>query len=189
MRLGLVLLAACTVPAPSGPTPAWVTDTSTYGHAATQQAAIADHYRSTADKIVAAAHADRAAYQTLAELTDTVGHRLAGSPELDRAVVWGVATMKAAGLANVHTEKVMVPHWARGIEEGAIITPQPKAVRVLGLGGSVGTAKGGVTAPLVVVHDWKELEAAKDRVKGAIVLYDVAMAPYDELATKDPSSY
>ena len=189
MKCALVLLAACAAPAPTTPTPAWVTDTSTYGHSTTPSAAIADHYRATADKIVAAAHADRAAYQTLSELTDTIGHRLAGSPELDRAVVWGVAAMKSAGLANVHTEKVMVPHWARGVEEGAIVTPQPRPVRVLGLGGSVGTAKGGVTAPLVVVHDWKELEAAKDRVKGAIVLYDVAMPPFDDLAAKDPTGY
>lgn len=186
----LVLLAACASPAAAPQTPPkWIADTSSYGQNTSQSTAIADRYRGIAEKILAAAHSDRSAYQHLADLTDTVGHRLAGSPELDRAVQWGVAAMKAEGLANVHTEKVMVPHWARGVEEAAIVTPHEHPIRVLGLGGSVGTAKGGVTAPLVVVHDFKELEAQKDRVKGAIVLYDVAMPAFDPLATEDSTGY
>jgi len=186
----LLLVAACATPtaAPQTP-PKWIADTTSYGQNTSQSTAIADRYRGVAEKILAAAHNDRSAYQHLADLTDTVGHRLAGSPELDRAIQWGVAAMKAEGLANVHTEKVMVPHWARGIEEAEIVTPHEHAIRVLGLGGSVGTAKGGVTAPLVVVHDWKELEAEKDHVKGAIVLYDVAMPAFDPTATEDSTGY
>jgi carboxypeptidase Q len=185
----LVALAACApAPTPQAP-PKWIADTSSYGENTSQSTAIADRYRGIADKILAAAHGDRSAYQHLADLTDTVGHRLAGSPELDRAVQWGVAAMKAEGLANVHTEKVMVPHWQRGIEEASIITPHEHPLRVLGLGGSVGTVKGGVTAPLVVVHDWKELEAQKDRVKGSIVLFDVAMPAFDEHALEDATGY
>ena len=158
----LVLLAACASPAAAPQTPPkWIADTSSYGQNTSQSTAIADRYRGVAEKILAAAHPDRSAYQHLADLTDTVGHRLAGSPELDRAVQWGVAAMKAEGLANVHTEKVMVPHWARGVEEAAIVTPHEHPIRVLGLGGSGGTAKGGVTAPLGGVHDFKELEAQK----------------------------
>jgi carboxypeptidase Q len=184
-----LLLVACAEPQSAQPTPQWVSDTSSYGHNASQATAIADRYRAVADKIIATGHADRGAYQTLSELTDTIGHRLAGSPELDRAVVWAQAVMKADGLANVHTEKVMVPHWVRGEEDAAVVTPNPRSVRVLGLGGSVGTPKGGITAPLVVVHDWKELEAAKDHVKGAIVLFDVAMPPFDDQREKDPTGY
>ena len=189
-RVALAVLAACAAPAtvPQAP-PAWIADTNSYGQNTSQSTAIADRYRGAAQKILAAAHGDRSAYQHLADLTDTVGHRLAGSPELDRAVQWGVAAMKAEGLANVHTEKVMVPHWARGLEEASIVTPHDHPLRVLGLGGTVGTAKGGVTAPLVVVHDWKELEAEKDHVKGAIVLYDVAMPAFDEHAAEDPTGY
>jgi carboxypeptidase Q len=189
-RLALILLAACSAPAPAPQAPpTWIADTGSYGQNTSQSTAIADRYRGVADKILAAAHADRSAYQHLADLTDTVGHRLAGSPELDRAVQWGVAAMKAEGLANVHTEKAMVPHWQRGIEEAAIVTPHDHPMRVLGLGGTVGTVKGGVTAPLVVVRDWKDLEAQKDRVKGSIVLYDVAMPPFDEHAAEDPTGY
>ncbi|MEO6772373.1 MAG: M20/M25/M40 family metallo-hydrolase [Kofleriaceae bacterium] len=186
----LALFAACSAPAAAPQAPAaWISDTSTFGQNTSQSTAIADRYRGVAQQILAAAHGDRSAYQHLADLTVTVGHRLAGSPELDRAVLWGVAAMKAEGLTNVHTEKVMVPHWARGVEEAAIVTPHEHPLRVLGLGGSVGTVKGGVTAPLVVVHDWKELEAQKDRVQGAIVLYDVAMPAFDPHATEDATGY
>ena len=64
-----------------GPTtPAWVTDTSTFVHAGDPaSASIADRYRDVAAKIIAAARADRGAYDKLAELTDTIGHRLSGS--------------------------------------------------------------------------------------------------------------
>ena len=42
-------------------------------------------------------------------LCDRIGHRLSGSPALDRAVAWGAERMEAEGLVNVHTEEVMVP--------------------------------------------------------------------------------
>lgn len=185
-RLALLLFAACATPVSPRPQAPWIADTSSYGRNVSQSQAISDRYRATADKIIAAGHPDRGAYTRLAELTDTVGHRLVGSADLDRAIAWAIATMKADGLVNVHTEKVMVPHWVRGEEEGAIVTPNPRTVRVLGLGGTVATPKGGITAPLVVVGDWKELESKN--IKGAIVLFDVAMPPYGTFAT-DPTGY
>ena len=183
MRLAVVaaLLAACD---PTehyvAKTPNWVSDTSTITPGGPPGTAIADHYRAVAAQIVAAARADRGAYQKLAELTEKVGHRLSGSPELDRAIAWAAQTMRDDGLANVHTEKVMVPHWVRGAEAAELVTPTARPLRVLGLGGTIATPKAGITAPVVVVHDWDELEAKRDQVKGAIVLYDVPMPPWNE---------
>ncbi len=175
----LAVLAGC-IPAPvNTTTPAWVNDTSTVAVTAAPPPALADHYRDVAMKIIAAARADRGAYAKLSELTDKIGHRLSGSPELDRAIAWAAQAMKDDGLA-VHTEKVMVPHWVRGTEEAALIAPVARPVAVLGLGGSVATPKGGITAPVVVVHDWKELDAKGDQIKGAIVVYDVAMPQWTE---------
>ncbi|MDB4956252.1 MAG: peptidase [Myxococcales bacterium] len=172
-RLVLLSLAGCVAPvAMQAPTPAWVSDTSTLP--ASQKATIADPYREVAAKIIATARADRGAYQKLAELTDKIGHRLSGSPELDRAIAWAAQTMKSDGL-EVHTEKVMVPHWVRGAEDGEITAPIARPLHLIGLGGTIATPKAGITAPIVVVHDWKELEAKHDQLKGAIVLFDVAM--------------
>jgi Zn-dependent M28 family amino/carboxypeptidase len=51
---------------------------------------------------------------------------------------------------------------------------------LLALGGSVATPKPGLTAPVVVVHDWAELESKREQVKGAIVVYNVPMPAYSE---------
>ena len=173
----LVVLVACAADAPERPPPKWVADTSTFELA--RATPIADHYRTIAARILAAARADRGAYDKLAQLTDRIGHRLSGSPELDRAIAWATRAMTDDGL-EAHTEKVMVPHWVRGAEDAALVAPVARPLRIVGLGGTVATPRAGIDAPVVVVHDWKELEAAGDRVKGAIVLYDVAMPAWTE---------
>jgi carboxypeptidase Q len=150
-----------------------VNDTSQKG-ATAKPSPIVDSYRDVAAKIIATARADRGAYKKLAYLTDNIGARLAGSPNLDKAIAWAAQTMKDDGL-EVRTEKVMVPHWVRGAEEASITAPVTRPIRVLTLGGSVATPKGGITAPVVVVHDWKELEAKAEHIRGAIVVYNVAM--------------
>jgi Zn-dependent M28 family amino/carboxypeptidase len=185
-RALLVLVIGCApAPAPHH-IPAWVSETKSFGAAAAPSpaapppaATIADLYREPVDKIVTVAHADRDAYRKLSQLTDRIGHRLSGSPELERAIAWAVQTMKDDG-HDVHTEKVMVPHWVRGLEAAELTAPIARPLQVLGLGGTVGTPKGGITAPIVVVHDWAELEAKHETVKGAIVLYDVAMPAWTE---------
>ncbi len=175
MKRFLLLLCACLPESTTTPAPAaWIADTSVIGPPVVVHASIADRYREVGGKIIAAAHADRGAYKKLAELTDRVGHRFSGSPELDKAIRWAVQSLKDDGF-DVHTEAVMVPHWVRGAEDGDILGPNGRPLHLLGLGGSVATPKGGITAPVVVVHDWAELAAKRDAVKGAIVLYDVPM--------------
>jgi hypothetical protein len=165
-------------PSGTSKTPTWVVDTSSYGPRPAS-APLAERYRPTALQILAAARGERGAYARLSELTDRIGHRLAGSPELDRAIAWATGALKSEGL-EVHTEKVMVPHWVRGAEDAALVAPITRPLQIIGLGGTVPTPKAGVTAPVVVVHDWKELDAKRDQIQGAIVLYDVAMPAYSE---------
>lgn len=185
--LWCLVLAACAVPQTGTSQPAaWVADTSSYGPAtpATKQATLAERYADTAAKILAAARADRGAYAKLAELTDKIGHRLSGSPGMERAVEWAAATMKADG-HDVRTERVMVPVWVRGAEAAAIVAPAgpggaPTPLRVLGLGGTVPTPKGGLVAPVIVIRSFDELEARAAEVAGKLVLYDVAMPSWNE---------
>jgi carboxypeptidase Q len=144
-----------------------------------QSQAIIDKHRAAAASIIAGARADDGAYTELAYLTDRIGHRLSGSAGLTAAVAWTAAEMKRDG-HDVRTEKVMVPHWRRGAERGELIAPQQRPLHLLGLGGTVPTPRGGVTARVVVVKDWAELKAKAAQVKGAIVLFDVAMPAYSE---------
>jgi carboxypeptidase Q len=178
----LLSIAACTIPqSGAGQVPAWVSDTSSYGSigsVATPPPALAG-YREAADRIIATARADRGAYARLAELTDTIGHRLSGSPQLDRAIEWAARVMREDG-HDVRTEPVMVPVWVRGAEEAAIVTPHPRPLRVLGLGGTIPTPRGGLTAPVIVIRSFDELEARAADVKGKLVLYDVAMPPWSD---------
>ena len=67
-------------------------------------------------KIVTAARTSSGAYDKLRRLCDDVGHRLSGSAQLESAVDWAVATMKADGHENVRTEPAMVRKWVRGRE-------------------------------------------------------------------------
>jgi len=139
-----------------------------------------DAYRAPAARLIAEATRDNFAWERLAVLTDTIGARLSGSPQLDRAIAWAVAEMKRDGLDNVHTEKVMVPKWVRGSESAELIEPSRRALAMLGLGGSVATPKDGIEGSVLVVHGFEELEAYAAKMRGRIVLLNVAFTSYGE---------
>ena len=132
----------------------------------------------TAERLRAEAFRTNGAYEDLAWLCDRIGHRLAGSPQLDQAIAWAQARLSAAGLVNVHAEPVMVPHWVRGRESAELLLPAPHQLHILGLGGSVGTPEGGLTADVVVVGSFEELDQLGAAVKGKIVLFDVPYKGY-----------
>jgi carboxypeptidase Q len=131
-----------------------------------------------AERLRAEAFRTHGAYEDLAWLCDRIGPRLAGSPQLDQAIQWAQARLKAAGLENVHPEPVLVPHWVRGRESAEILLPTPHRLHILGLGGSVGTPEGGLRADAVVVSSFEELDQLGDKVKGKIVLFDVPYKGY-----------
>src|SRR4051812_20879919 len=183
LALTLATVAACSPLTYEAATPKWVNDTSTIEpHSPTP---IADHYRGTAKTIIAAARADHGAYDRLSELTDKVGNRISGSPQLDKAIAWATDELKADGF-DAHTEKVMVPHWVRGAASATITTPITRDLHLLALGGSIATPKAGLSAPVVVVHDWNELDAKATQVRGAIVVYNTPMPAWTE---KEGSGY
>jgi len=137
-----------------------------------------DSYRATAGRIIGAALVSDRAYTRLAHLTDHIGHRLSGSPALERAIEWALAEMKKDGLDNVRGEKVMVPHWVRGEESLEMTTPRPMKLAMLGLGNSVGTPAEGITAEAVVVRNFAELDALGEKVRGKIVVYNAPFTNY-----------
>ena len=137
-----------------------------------------DDYRTTAARIIGAALTSDKAYQRLAYLTDHIGNRLSGSQNLEHAIEWAVSEMKKDGLANVHPEKVMVPHWVRGEESLELTSPVSRKLTMLGLGNSIGTPADGVAAEAVVVRNFDELERIGEGVRGKIVVYNVPFTDY-----------
>ncbi|ACY15186.1 M20/M25/M40 family metallo-hydrolase [Haliangium ochraceum] len=139
---------------------------------------LADAYREPAARILQAALADQRAFDKLAYLSDHIGHRLSGSRGLEQAVAWTQEVMRREGHENVRAEKVMVPHWVRGAESASMLAPYSRPLTILGLGNSVGTGPRGVTGEVIVIDDFDALEARAAEVKGKIVLFNKAMAPY-----------
>jgi Zn-dependent M28 family amino/carboxypeptidase len=72
---------------------------------------------------------------------------------------------------------VKVPHWVRGAESARLIAPEMRPLHMLGLGMSVGTPPGGITADVVVVWNFDDLaKLGRAGVRGKIVLFN---APYE----------
>ncbi|HET9012899.1 MAG TPA: M20/M25/M40 family metallo-hydrolase, partial [Gemmatimonadaceae bacterium] len=147
---------------------------------ATVAAQDAAAYRPAADRLIDAAMKDSAAWNRIAELTDTFGHRLSGSEPLERAIDWMLDRMRTEGLENVRGEPVMEPHWVRGEESAELLAPRRKKLAMLGLGGSTATPAGGITAPVLVVTSFDDLRARAAEARGKIVLFDVPFTDYGQ---------
>ncbi|MGC4087733.1 MAG: M20/M25/M40 family metallo-hydrolase [Polyangiaceae bacterium] len=132
-------------------------------------------YRDSAAAILRHCLANDAAFAKLRELSDDIGPRLSGSAGLEHAVAWAERTFQADGHERVRAEPVDVPHWVRGAESAELQTTPPRTLHPLTLGGSVPTPPSGVTAELLVMRSFDELEARKAEVNGKIVLFDHPM--------------
>jgi carboxypeptidase Q len=127
------------------------------------------------------------AYDNLHYLTKQIGGRLSGSPQMVKAEKWGVALMKESGADKAWLQECMVPHWVRGGKDKAEATyngaakgnllPNKKELDVLALGNSEGTKNKNITADIVLVNSFEELEKKKDSVKGKIVFYNYKFNP------------
>ena len=140
---------------------------------------LTEQYRDTATKLIDAALADQGGMDKLSYLCDRIGNRLSGSPGLEKAIAWAAAQMKEDGLVNVSTPRVKVPHWVRGNESAALVEPVAKPLTILGLGGSIATPKKGITAEVVPVSNFDELEKkGRAGIQGKIVLFNVVYQGY-----------
>jgi carboxypeptidase Q len=137
-------------------------------------------YRADAGRLIQAALADSFAYDRLATMTDRFGNRLSGSDALEHTIDWVMDQMRRDGLQNVHGEPVMVPHWVRGEESAELLSPRAVPLHMIGLGMSVGTPPGGITADVIVVGSEDELKARGAEARGKIILFDVPFTSYGE---------
>ena len=123
------------------------------------------------------------ALRQLRHLTYNIGPRLAGSAQAQFAAEYVAAEMRKLGL-EARLEKTKVPHWVRGVETAELVEYSGQApgttqkVVLTALGGSKGTPAEGITAEVVAVHSYDELNAlGSAAVTGKIVLYD---QPFDK---------
>lgn len=118
------------------------------------------------------------AYRQTAYLSNNIGARLTGSLQAERAVQYVAEEMRKLGL-DVRLQKLTVPHWVRGEERGELVEFEGMArgttqkIVLTALGGSIATAPNGLTAEIVVVNNFDELEKlGRKNVEGKIVLFN-----------------
>jgi carboxypeptidase Q len=123
------------------------------------------------------------AWHQLEHLTENIGPRPAGSLQAQASAEYVAAEMRKLGL-EVHLEPAEVSHWIRGEEKAQLVeypgqTPETNQRIVLTtISGSSATPAQGITADVVVVHNFEELTAlGREKAAGKIVLFNV---PYDE---------
>lgn len=142
------------------------------------QSVLNSEHKEHVQQLIRKAMGSDVAWERLTYMADTFGPRFSGSENLENSIDWIVETMKQDGFDRVWTQPVMVPHWVRGEESATLITPREKNLPMLSLGGTVATPAEGITADVIVVKSFEELEKVKDQVKGKIVLYNVEFTSY-----------
>jgi carboxypeptidase Q len=128
--------------------------------------------------IKAAALNDDYAYRQLAHLTENIGARPTGSPQATAAAEYVAGELRKLGL-DVRLEPVTVPHWVRGAETAALVeypgmvAGTTQKIVLTALGGSTPTPAEGLTADVVTVDTFEELQAlGHDKVVGKIVFFN-----------------
>jgi carboxypeptidase Q len=109
----------------------------------------------------------------LTYLSDVIGARLTGSPNLKKANEWTKEKMIGYGLENVHLEGWQIPvGWERGTATARLVEPDNgKTLTVAAAGWSPGT-KGKITGDVMVLtaQTPADLTKYKGKLKNAIIL-------------------
>ena len=125
------------------------------------------------DEIYDEALSNGESYKWLDYLSNQIGGRLSGSINYDRSVKWGKEELDMIDIDSVWLQPVMIPKWVRGAPEYAHIESSPGntiSVPIAALGGSISTPSIGISANVIEVKNFKELNnIGRDSVKGKIV--------------------
>lgn len=133
---------------------------STMLAAAVGQAAPLRDAHDTAVDLRERALAGTPAYDLVAELSDRIGARVAGTPEEEHAAGWALEAAARLGLPDGRIETFPIDGWVRGPERAAVIAPTAQPLVISTLGGSVPTPDGGIVAEVAHFATWEDLLAA-----------------------------
>ena len=118
-------------------------------------------------------------YNWLEYLSKNIGPRLSGSLNAERSVNWSKKILESIGLDSIWLQPVMVPKWVRGNFEYAYIESSPGNtinVNVCSLGGSIPTPSSGISANVIEVKTFKELEYyGRKNIQNKIVFFNRPM--------------
>jgi len=106
-------------------------------------------------------------------LSDRIGPRLTGTPQLKQANDWTAEMFKKYGLTNVHLEAYTIPHaWTRGKATARIISPAEHPLTIAASAWAPNT-HGRVRGPVVYFDAKKPEDYTKfhGKLRGAIVIY------------------
>jgi carboxypeptidase Q len=110
--------------------------------------------------------------ENLRRLTDEIGGRVTGTPQMAKAIEWALAAFRAAGV-EVHTEKYTLPvTWSEGETHLELLGPVKFPVRLASTGWSPPAPAGGIEANLldVAYGTPDDFAHAGPNIKGAILL-------------------
>src|SRR5258707_1912555 len=116
-------------------------------------------------------HSEAAA--NLEYLSDSIGARLTGSPQLKQANDWTRDMFAKYGAVNAHLEGWTIEHsWTRGKASARIVSPTEHALTIASAGWSPSTP-GAIAGPVVYFDAKEKKDFAKfhGKLKGAIVIY------------------
>src|SRR5712671_839005 len=124
-------------------------------------------------QILSEIHDHSQAMDNLEYLSDEIGPRLTGSPQLKQANEWTAAKFREYGLTNVKLEPWTIARsWTRGTARARIVSPAVHPLTIASAGWSPGT--NGAVRGTVVYFDAKTKEdfgKFRGKLKGAIVIY------------------
>src|SRR5690606_15791432 len=104
-----------------------------------------------------------------------IGHRLSGSPQAEKAVLWAKHVLEETGADSVWLQPVNVPRWVRGEEslQIAFTGDDLTSVPMLSIGNMTGTDGKPLRAQVIRVPDFQAFDKlSRDAVEGKIVFFD-----------------
>src|SRR5882762_7988369 len=143
------------------------------GDAAKAEASKPDPIVEMDTKILEQVKSDQAELKSnMKYLTERIGPRLTGSPQLDRASHWTLERFKEFGLSNAHLEPWTIANsWMRGPATGRILAPTEATLTMAAAGWSPstnGTIRGAV---LGLAYDkLEDLDKYRGKLQGEIIL-------------------
>jgi carboxypeptidase Q len=121
------------------------------------------------------------AYNRLDYLCNSIGGRLCGSPEAEKALQYIQKVMESMELDSIRIQTTPVKHWVRGEPASGKVSSKAFGdldLHITALGSSIGTGKEGIRAEVVEVQNFEELKKlGRKNIEGKIVFYNRAADP------------